>query len=68
MRIIHYLVLRSDGQARVTKRLPRLCHDEVAVKVNVLWPDGWGRVIKELNLEMPDPPAVGEVTVQPGLS
>ncbi len=51
-----YLVVRADGDVRVAKR-PRIAADEVAMKLNVTIPDGWGRVVGSLDVVVPEPPA-----------
>lgn len=57
-----YLVVRADGEIRVAKR-PRVGTDEIAVRLNLTFPEGWGSVTNEINIEMPEPPVVeGQAT------
>lgn len=50
---IAYLVIRADRTMRVAKR-PRLSWDETAIKLNVVFPDGWGKVSGELDMTLPE--------------
>lgn len=62
----HYLILRADGEARLTKRFPRqIGADEVAVRVKVTWPESWGRMIKTIEVGMPGPPTIDDTEVVP---
>lgn len=54
-----YVVVRSDGEVRAAKR-PRLGPDEVAIALNLSFPEGWGHITQTFDLEMPDPPVVTE--------
>lgn len=63
-----YLVIRADRIMRIAKR-PRLSWDETAIKLNVVFPDGWGKVSGELNLTLPEfTPTIeaesGETTIE----
>jgi len=51
--MIAYLVIRTDQTIRVAKR-PRIAADEVAIKLNLIFPPGWGRVIGQLDIAVPD--------------
>lgn len=53
-----WLVVRANGDVRVTKRSPRLAVDEVGVRLNVVMPAGWGEVIRSVDVAMPAPPIV----------
>jgi hypothetical protein len=53
---IVYLVVRADGDIRVAKR-PRLSTDEVAVAISLRFPDGWGRTVAHIDVDMPEPPS-----------
>lgn len=58
-----WLVVRSDGDVRVAKR-PRLAADEVAWKVTVHMPEGWGEVSDDrIDIHMPPPPTVDPTSV-----
>jgi len=50
-----YLVVRSDGSVRAAKR-PRLASDEVAISVRLTFPDGWGKIVEQFEVQMPEPP------------
>jgi hypothetical protein len=57
MRIHKFLVVRADGSVRITSRTPNLRLDEVAYRVHVTMPAGWGRTASEaIELVMPDVP------------
>ena len=49
----YYLVIRADRTMRVAKK-PRLQADEVAIRINVKFPEGWGHVIANLDITAPD--------------
>ena len=49
-----FLVVRANGDMRVMKRWPRLDDDEVAFRLVVRFPDGGGRVIGDIELDVPD--------------
>jgi len=54
-RVKHYLVIRADRTVRVTKRTPRLAADEVAIPINLTFPDHWGRVLTDaIDITVPD--------------
>ncbi len=48
-----YLVIRADRTVRVAKR-PRLTIDEVAVEINLDYPETWGTVVSRLDIAVPD--------------
>lgn len=48
-----YLVITADRNVRAAKR-PRIAPDEVAVAINLTFPDTWGRVIATLDIGVPD--------------
>jgi hypothetical protein len=54
-----YVVVRSDGEVKVAKR-PRVARDEVAIALNLVFPDGWGQVTQSFDIEMPEPPVASE--------
>jgi hypothetical protein len=47
------LVIRADRTTRVAKR-PRLAADEVGVRINLDFPNNWGRVIGDIDIAVPD--------------
>lgn len=49
-----YLVIRADRDIRVTKRVPSLRRDEIAVALNLHFPDDWGRIHDRIDLSVPD--------------
>lgn len=52
-----YLVVKANGEMRVTVRRPRLTLAEVAFPITVSIPRTWGRVQPvEIELVMPEPP------------
>lgn len=61
--IKRYLVVRADGNVRIAQR-PKLAADEVAVRLDINIPPGWGRVATgAFTVDMPAPPAVADLTV-----
>jgi hypothetical protein len=62
---IAFLIIRADGDMRVVKRRPfDLRTGEVCFKLNVDFPDGWGKVAGTLDILMPGPPRLaGDVEV-----
>lgn len=59
----HLLVIRADRSIRIAKR-PRLAADEVAIPLNITFPDHWGRVLTEhIDITVPDfaPEVVHEI-------
>lgn len=48
-----YLVIRADRSVRVAKR-PRLCADEIAVEINLSFPEVWGTVVSTMDINVPD--------------
>jgi hypothetical protein len=48
-----YLVIGADRSVRAAVR-PRLGCDEVAISINLRFPDTWGRVIQVLDVDVPD--------------
>lgn len=51
-----FLVVRADGSLRVVTRTPNLRDDEVAVQLNIKYPEGWGRHISTIDVNLPGPP------------
>lgn len=51
------LVIRADGAVRVARR-PRIGPDEVGVHVFINFPDGWGKVVGQFEVDVPKPPEV----------
>jgi hypothetical protein len=48
-----YLVIGVDRKVRAAKR-PQIRTDEVAIAINLRFPDGWGDVIQTIALDVPD--------------
>ena len=48
-----FLVIRADRSMRFAKK-PRLAWDEIAVGINVTFPEGWGKVIGNIDITAPD--------------
>jgi hypothetical protein len=42
----YYLVIRADRTVRIAKR-PRIMADEVAIRIELDFPAGWGRVLAD---------------------
>lgn len=56
MKFQRFLIVRSDGEMRIMKRASGLSWDEVAFRVTVNIPEGWGRVRGDIEITMPEPP------------
>jgi len=48
-----FLVIDATGRVRAAKR-PQIRADEVAIQINLRFPDTWGRVIQALDVVVPD--------------
>jgi hypothetical protein len=49
-----YLVIKADRSIRVAKR-PRIQADEIAIRVNLNFPEGWGKVLTDpIDINVPD--------------
>lgn len=48
-----YLVIGADRRVRAAKR-PQIREDEVAIRINLTYPDGWGRTVQTLDVDVPD--------------
>ncbi|HTI26221.1 MAG TPA: hypothetical protein VL652_34850 [Kutzneria sp.] len=48
-----FLVIGADRKIRAARR-PQLRIDEVAIGINLNFPDGWGRVVGDLTVNVPD--------------
>jgi hypothetical protein len=48
-----YLVIGADKRVRAAKR-PQVKPDEVAIAVNLVFPDHWGKVIDTIDVAVPD--------------
>lgn len=53
MKMKVYLVVGADKSVRAAKR-PQIKPDEVAVEVTLTFPDTWGKVVKRLEVDVPD--------------
>lgn len=51
-----FLVVRADGTLRIMQRTPRLRDDEVSIQLNVRYPDGWGKNVGVIDVDIPGPP------------
>jgi len=56
-----WLIVRADKTMRVTQRKPYLRWDEVAFRLVLTVPDGWGQEVGTVDLEIPG----GTVLVKP---
>lgn len=66
MRLDKFLVISAGGEARVVNRMPALRLDEFAYRLVVEIPDGWGHVLGQINVVLPDPnPTVDIDQVEP---
>lgn len=52
-----FLVVNSAGEVRVAKR-PRISRDEVSVRINIRFPEGWGTNLGAIDVDLPDPPEI----------
>lgn len=59
-----YVVVRANGEVRAAKR-PRLASDEIAIAVNLTFPDGWGRVTQAIDVDMPEVPVAAAQEPEP---
>ena len=50
----HYLIIRSDGSVRIVTRYPSLRTDEVAYRMVIKLPAGWGLMAGELIVTLPE--------------
>lgn len=48
-----YLVISADKKVRAAKR-PQIRADEVAIAIRLRYPDGWGRTVQTIDVEVPD--------------
>lgn len=57
-----WLVISADRRARIVARVPNLFADEVAYRLMLNFPTGWGSVIGTLSVDVPGAPVaeVGE--------
>jgi len=61
-KLTKFLIVRSDGECRITMRRPRLRWDEIAFQLNVTIPAGWGAIQADsLDLSMPEPPEAAAI-------
>lgn len=67
MKLDRFLVISAGGEARVVSRLPALRLDEFCYRLTIEIPAGWGSVLGEINVRLPDPdPTVELDEVEPG--
>jgi hypothetical protein len=63
---LHYLVIRADGSARIVSRTPNLRADEIAYRLRIAMPPGWGSLASgEIKVTLPDPPGMPELIGEP---
>jgi len=55
MKLERFLIISAGGETRVVHRMPALGLDEFAYRLNVEIPAGWGSVLGEISLRLPDP-------------
>lgn len=60
-----WLIIRADRTMRVVRRWPNLRGDEVAVRLEVTFPAGWGSILAAPPLEITVPDFVPAVEVAP---
>ena len=48
-----YLVIGADRKVRVARR-PQIRVDEIAIAINLTFPDTWGRVVSSIDITVPD--------------
>jgi hypothetical protein len=49
-----YLIVGADKRVRAVTRIGRLRDDEIAIRLNLTFPNTWGRVTSTLDVEIPD--------------
>jgi hypothetical protein len=49
-----YLVISADQRRIRAAKRPQIQPDEVAIAINLTFPDGWGGVVKTVDVEVPD--------------
>jgi hypothetical protein len=60
-KITRYLIIKADGTVRINQK-PRLALDEIAVRVTINLPAGWGEVTPSgITIDLPDVPTVSPV-------
>lgn len=58
-----FLVVRADRSMRLTRRYPHLRLDEIAVRLNIVFPPEWGQVMdRPVDITVPEPPQPLELT------
>ena len=57
---VAYLIVRADRtvRAKVFARRPTVRADEIAFRITLNFPDGWGRIVEGPELNMPDAPTL----------
>lgn len=61
-----YLIVRANGDMRVTKKRPALRLDEVAFPLTVSIPRSWGRVQPtSIDVSLPEPPEARVTVAEP---
>jgi len=49
-----YLIVSADKKVRAVTRIGSMRDDEVAIKLNLTFPNNWGRVNQTLDVQIPD--------------
>lgn len=49
-----YLVVGADRSVRAVKRPHAIRDNEVAIAINLQFPDTWGRVVSTVDIKVPD--------------
>lgn len=49
----YVLVIRADRSVRVARK-PRLGADEVGVRLSITFPEGWGRIVGNVEITAPE--------------
>jgi hypothetical protein len=66
VKLERFLIISAGGETRVVHRMPPLGLHEFCYRLNVEIPAGWGSVLGEINLRLPDPdPTVDLDMVEP---
>lgn len=55
MRIDRFLIVSAGGETRVVNRMPALRLDEFCFRLKIEIPAGWGSILGELAVRLPDP-------------
>ena len=56
-----YLIVSASQKVRAVTRLTYIKDDEIAIKLNLTFPNTWGRVTQTLDVEIPDFKPVADI-------